>query len=230
MVPSRPWFLKLTWVNGNGMKTYTSYYFLVRDFPHPPIGFSPFAYTNIGQSAIQRNNKLLPTSWTLGPDYKNILLIRQKKEKARTTEKTWYDHPAREYSFAPGDQVIVLQPAGKDKLSAEWQGPYTFLKKFCQCCTDWHDPQMTMTYAIPHEYAQELRRTVTGSQDSHCLANNVNVKMTSWLPWTAMVIVHQKSSPSWMNNKCSSSNIAIAMQSVSRQHLAKCLTSNTLSK
>ena len=43
--------------------------------------------------------------------------------------KVWYDRNARQRTFVVGEQVLVLFPAQKDKLLAEWQGPYTIHKR-----------------------------------------------------------------------------------------------------
>ena len=43
--------------------------------------------------------------------------------------KVWYDWNARQRTFEVGEQVLVLLAAQKDKLLAEWQGPYTIHKR-----------------------------------------------------------------------------------------------------
>ena len=42
--------------------------------------------------------------------------------KAKTNAKVWYDRNARHRTFEVGEQVLMLLPAQKDKLLAEWQG------------------------------------------------------------------------------------------------------------
>lgn len=49
--------------------------------------------------------------------------------KKKTEAKVWYDRNARQQTFEVGEQVLVLLPALKDKLLAEWQGPYTINKR-----------------------------------------------------------------------------------------------------
>ena len=51
------------------------------------------------------------------------------KTKAKTNAKVWYDRNVRQQTFEGGGQVLVLLPAQKDKLLAEWQGPYTIHKR-----------------------------------------------------------------------------------------------------
>ena len=69
-----------------------------------------------------------------------ILLMRERLEKMRqeahtnmlgacTRQKTWYDKGARERSFQPGDQVLVLLPTSSSKLTAQWHGPYRVDKR-----------------------------------------------------------------------------------------------------
>ncbi len=41
----------------------------------------------------------------------------------------WYDRSARDRDLAVGSQVLVLLPTSKQKLSAQWQGPYSIIKK-----------------------------------------------------------------------------------------------------
>ena len=54
---------------------------------------------------------------------------RKNKETAKIQQKTWYDKGARERSFQPGDQVLVLLPTTAAKLTAQWQGPYTVVEQ-----------------------------------------------------------------------------------------------------
>ena len=53
---------------------------------------------------------------------KNLLSSQQ-------AQKQWYDQTARERSFQPGDQVLVLLPTTTNKLMAEWQGQYHITKR-----------------------------------------------------------------------------------------------------
>ena len=70
----------------------------------------------------------------------HILSIREKLEKmselarqnllsSQKAQKRWYDQTARERSFQPGDQVLILLPTTANKLAAEWQGPYRITKR-----------------------------------------------------------------------------------------------------
>ena len=68
-------------------------------------------------------------------------IARESEETAKIKTKVWYDRDARSRSFTEGDQVLVLLPVGSDKLSAQWQGPYTVLKQVSPVsyCIDMHD-------------------------------------------------------------------------------------------
>ena len=55
--------------------------------------------------------------------------VHENMDKARSRQKTWYDKVAREKSFHPGDQVLVLLPTSSSKLTAQRQGPYDVIKQ-----------------------------------------------------------------------------------------------------
>ena len=64
-----------------------------------------------------------------------VLLMRDRLEKMReevqsnlsaasSHQKVWYDRSARERTFQPGEEVLVLLPTTTSKLTAQWQAPY----------------------------------------------------------------------------------------------------------
>ncbi|XP_047241719.1 uncharacterized protein LOC124880547 [Girardinichthys multiradiatus] len=59
----------------------------------------------------------------------HLVRIRQGDEwktpfKTPLGHKTWYYKKAREMSFCPGQQVLLLLPTCDNKLLVKWQGPY----------------------------------------------------------------------------------------------------------
>ena len=55
--------------------------------------------------------------------------VQENLRKAQRYQKAWYDRNARERSFQPGDQVLILLPVPTNKLMAQWQGPYPVLRQ-----------------------------------------------------------------------------------------------------
>lgn len=112
--------------------------FAYREVPQESTGFSPFEML-YGRD-IRGPLDILKESWCAGKRSNPnvvayILMMRDRLEAmaevARKTEasakerqKTWYDQTARERSFEPGEQVLVLLPSTTSKLTAQWQGPY----------------------------------------------------------------------------------------------------------
>lgn len=56
-------------------------------------------------------------------------LVQLNLAKAQTNQKTWYDRMAHAREFKPGDRVLVLLPTSTHKLRAQWQGPYSIVRK-----------------------------------------------------------------------------------------------------
>ncbi len=54
---------------------------------------------------------------------------RDSEEKHKKQHQVWYDRSARDRDLAVGSQVLVLLPTSKQKLSTQWQGPYSIIKK-----------------------------------------------------------------------------------------------------
>jgi hypothetical protein len=56
-------------------------------------------------------------------------LVKHTISRAQMEQKSWYDRTARVQRFGVGDQVAVLLPTFANKLRAQWQGPYTVIRK-----------------------------------------------------------------------------------------------------
>ena len=56
-------------------------------------------------------------------------LVQENLSQAQRYQKTWYDRTARARQFGVGDRVVVLLPTSTHKLRAQWQGPYTIIRK-----------------------------------------------------------------------------------------------------
>ena len=55
-------------------------------------------------------------------------IAQQNWKKAQIKQKQWYDQHAREKSYIPGDQVLLLLPDNTQKFKVQWQGPYRIKK------------------------------------------------------------------------------------------------------
>ena len=60
-------------------------------------------------------------------------VARQKLAGSQTRMKRCYDKRAQPRSFATGDKVLVLLPAGGDKLGVRFEGPYSVVKQAGPC-------------------------------------------------------------------------------------------------
>lgn len=56
-------------------------------------------------------------------------LVNENLSRAQEQQKTWYDKTARVREFRVGEKEIVLLPTLMHKLRAQWQGPYTVVRK-----------------------------------------------------------------------------------------------------
>ena len=56
-------------------------------------------------------------------------LVHDNLSRAQKYQKTWYDRTARAREFGVGEKVVVLLPTSTHKLRAQWQGPYTVVRK-----------------------------------------------------------------------------------------------------
>ena len=117
--------------------------FAYREVPQESTGFSPFELL-YGRD-VRGPLDVLKESWEAERRsdlnvIAYITLMRERLEEmsehihknmqsAQTRQKLWYDKNARERSFQPGDQVLVLLPTSTSKLTAQWQGPYTVVER-----------------------------------------------------------------------------------------------------
>ncbi|KAI3374507.1 hypothetical protein L3Q82_006322 [Scortum barcoo] len=115
----------------------------LREVPQASTGFSPFELLYGRQ--VRGPLDVLEESWVGSQEKRTSVLafvlqmrermeqttklVRRNMEKAQSRQQTWYDKAARERSFSPGQQVLLLLPTAENKLLAKWQGPYTVLKK-----------------------------------------------------------------------------------------------------
>lgn len=56
-------------------------------------------------------------------------LAQSHLAEVQTHQKTWYDQSARERSFEPSQNVLVMRPSNESKLLAKWQGPFEVRRK-----------------------------------------------------------------------------------------------------
>ena len=118
--------------------------FACREVPQASTGFSPFELLYGRQ--VRGPLDILQESWVSKVDRAsdNVLAyvlkmrekmegatrgVRRHMERVQQGQQTWYDKGARERSFQPGQQVLLLLPAVENKLLAKWQGPYTVVRK-----------------------------------------------------------------------------------------------------
>ena len=57
------------------------------------------------------------------------VIAQQNWKKVKIKQKQWYDQHAREKSYIPGDQVLLLLPDSTQKFKAQWKGPYRIKKR-----------------------------------------------------------------------------------------------------
>ena len=117
--------------------------FAYREVPQESTGFSPFELL-YGRD-VRGPLDVIKGEWeaSLRSDQSvvsHILLTRERMEgmmelvqenihQAQRQQKMWYDRSARERTFNPGEQVLVLLPTTTSKLTAQWQGPYQVLQQ-----------------------------------------------------------------------------------------------------
>ena len=63
-------------------------------------------------------------------EYMNRLqnTLQKNLKAAQTKQKDWYDRKARERTFRPEDEVLLLGPAKGHKLQLAWEGSYKVVK------------------------------------------------------------------------------------------------------
>ena len=117
--------------------------FAYREVPQASTGFSPFEL--LYGRAVNGPLDVLRKAWEVSKRsdesvvshvlsmrdkmMKMTDLVQQNLSKAQEKQKLWYDKGARQREFTAGDQVLVLLPTSTSKLLAQWQGPYSVLKR-----------------------------------------------------------------------------------------------------
>ena len=117
--------------------------FAYREVPQASMGFSPFELL-YGRS-VRGPLDVLKEAWESEKRSKesvvsHVLSVRDRLDKmakivqqnlstSQKTQKWWYDQNAREREFQLDETVLVLLPTVKNKLLAQWQGPYQIVKR-----------------------------------------------------------------------------------------------------
>uniref|UniRef100_A0A8C5D858 Gypsy retrotransposon integrase-like protein 1 n=1 Tax=Gouania willdenowi TaxID=441366 RepID=A0A8C5D858_GOUWI len=119
--------------------------FAYREVPQASTGFSPFEllYGHEVRGPLSLLREIWEEQEGRGEPVNVVSYVVQMRErlermselaqahmkKAQQQQKSGYDQSARERSFSPGQQVLVLLPSENDKLLAKWQGPVKVIKK-----------------------------------------------------------------------------------------------------
>jgi transposase InsO family protein len=121
--------------------------FAYREVPNQTTKFSPFEL--VYGRTVRGPLRVLRESWTAEEDpggklkpnvYRYLFDLRQTLEKcsakavqnaseSQADYKKWYDRFARTRSFQPGQRVLVLLPSSTNRMLAQWQGPFTVIRK-----------------------------------------------------------------------------------------------------
>ena len=133
--------------------------FAYREIPQETTGFSPFVL--LYSRDVKGPMDILKDQWiATQPEQKDItsyvLSLRQRMEeaheiaqqnwkKAQIKQKQWYDQHAREKSYIPGDQVLLLLPDSTQKFKVQWQGPYRIKKRIGSVNYELEMPERNMT-------------------------------------------------------------------------------------
>lgn len=112
--------------------------FASRDTPHTSTGLSPFEVM-FGKN-VRGPTTILKELWKAPRRIGALVLcyledLRRRTEKtaevtaeienkAKKDSKTYYDLRARDDPLEPGEEVLVLHPAGPRGITAQWTGPY----------------------------------------------------------------------------------------------------------
>lgn len=71
-------------------------------------------------------------------------------KQAQETQARWYDMSARQRTFAPGQQVLLLLPTTENKLLAHWQGPYRITRQLGPVTYELEMPGRRKTRQVYH--------------------------------------------------------------------------------
>ena len=56
-------------------------------------------------------------------------IVEKNAKIAQTKQKEYYDQKARELNLQAGDKVLLLLPSSTKTFVAQWQGPYTVIRR-----------------------------------------------------------------------------------------------------
>ena len=117
--------------------------FAYREVPQDSTGFSP--YELLYGRSVRGPLDVLRESWVASSRSSESVvsmvlsvqdkmsqmteLVQRNLAKAQQRQKAFYDRNARQREFQAGEQVIVLLPTSSNKLLAQWQGPYTVVRR-----------------------------------------------------------------------------------------------------
>ncbi|XP_077560624.1 uncharacterized protein LOC144175419 [Haemaphysalis longicornis] len=119
--------------------------FAYREVPQASLGFSPFEL--IYGRHVRGPMTVLRELWTgeameedVRTTYTYLVELRHRLEetckaaqeelqKAKITQKKYYDRKALSRQLKPGDRVLVLLPSEANKLTMHWKGPFTVVRK-----------------------------------------------------------------------------------------------------
>uniref|UniRef100_A0A669D272 Gypsy retrotransposon integrase-like protein 1 n=1 Tax=Oreochromis niloticus TaxID=8128 RepID=A0A669D272_ORENI len=157
--------------------------FAYREVPQASTGFSPFELLYGRQ--VRGPLDLLKEQWeNPEPDGDNVIayvlkmrerleqmsmLAQQNMKMAQNKQKTWYDKKARERTFQPGQQVLLLLPTTDSKLLARWQGPYKITKRLSNVNYELYMPDRRKKHQVFHinllkEFMQQQQPTTQQQQ------------------------------------------------------------------
>ncbi|CAH1242223.1 GIN1 [Branchiostoma lanceolatum] len=138
--------------------------FAYREVPQESTGFSPFELL-YGRN-VRGPLQVLRESWEESPkSSENVIsyimkmrerlssmteMVGERLKASQAKQKLWYDKRSRAREFSPGDQVLVLLPSSKVKLEAEWQGPYTVVRRVGSVDYELETPEKRKKHVILH--------------------------------------------------------------------------------
>ncbi|XP_037774647.1 uncharacterized protein LOC119571392 [Penaeus monodon] len=118
--------------------------FAYREIPHDTLKFSPFEL--LYGRKVRGPLSILHNLWTKDIDgevkstYQYVLDLRSRLEQSAQLAsahadvnsrmyKTYFDRKARARTLKEGDEVLVLLPTSHNKLTVQWKGPYSVVRK-----------------------------------------------------------------------------------------------------
>ena len=116
--------------------------FAYREAPQESTGFSPFEL--LYGREIRGPLDVLKEEWVTKSNNESVIshimlmrerlesmsdLVQRNMKQAQAQQKLWYDRTARRRVLQEREKVLVLLPTSTSKLLAQWQGPYTIVKR-----------------------------------------------------------------------------------------------------